>query len=77
MEAEGITPFVANSPLMSFFYHHPKAHKNKEGEFNAEHGVPYLSGVGRLFIKDAITMAGGLVTAADNVKTILVNKKQI
>src|SRR6516162_1965427 len=22
-EAEGIVPFVANSPLMSFFYHHP------------------------------------------------------
>lgn len=34
-EAEGIVPFVANSPLMSFFYNHPeeyKAHKNKEGE---------------------------------------------
>ena len=22
-EAEGIVPFVANSPLLSFFYHHP------------------------------------------------------
>src|SRR5260370_7110561 len=22
-EAEGIVPFVANSPLMNFFYHHP------------------------------------------------------
>ncbi|MFP3594424.1 reactive chlorine resistance membrane protein RclC [Chryseobacterium sp. SIMBA_038] len=34
-EADGIVPFVANSPLMSFFYNHPKeykAHKNKEGE---------------------------------------------
>lgn len=34
-EAEGIVPFVANSPFMSFFYHHPaeyKKHVNKEGE---------------------------------------------
>lgn len=34
-EADGIVPFVANSPLMSFFYNHPdeyKEHKNKEGE---------------------------------------------
>ncbi|TFF35560.1 DUF417 domain-containing protein [Mucilaginibacter psychrotolerans] len=34
-EADGIVPFVANSPAMSFFYHSPdsyKKHMNKEGE---------------------------------------------
>lgn len=34
-EADGIVAFVANSPLMSFFYNNPneyKDHKNKEGE---------------------------------------------
>ncbi|MBS7566861.1 YkgB family protein [Mucilaginibacter sp. Bleaf8] len=34
-EADGIVPFVANSPFMSFFYEHPaeyKQHINKEGE---------------------------------------------
>jgi len=34
-EADGIVPFVANSPLMSFLYNSPdeyKDHKNKEGE---------------------------------------------
>jgi uncharacterized membrane protein YkgB len=35
-EAEGIVPFVANSPFMSFFYQAPageyKQHMNKEGE---------------------------------------------
>jgi uncharacterized membrane protein YkgB len=34
-EDEGIVPFVANSPLMKFFYHHPeeyKQHLNREGE---------------------------------------------
>ncbi len=39
-EAEGIVPFVANSPFMSFFYNKPapeyKEYKLKEGEFNAE-----------------------------------------
>ncbi|MEG0948250.1 MAG: DUF417 family protein [Bacteroidales bacterium] len=39
-EAEGIVPFVANSPFMSFFYNNSapeyKEYKLKEGEFNAE-----------------------------------------
>lgn len=38
-EADGIVPFVANSPLMSFFYNAPKDYKtyqNKEGEFIAQ-----------------------------------------
>src|ERR1700716_3469533 len=33
-EADSITPFVANSPVMSFFYKHPegyKAHLTREG----------------------------------------------
>lgn len=37
-EAEGIVPFVANSPLMSFFYGSPEqyaSHIDKEGAFNA------------------------------------------
>ena len=37
-EAEGIVPFVANSPFMSFFYSKSvpeyKEYKLKEGEFN-------------------------------------------
>ncbi|HVJ54385.1 MAG TPA: DUF417 family protein [Aliidongia sp.] len=34
-EADSITPFVANSPVMSFFHEHPaehKAHLTHEGE---------------------------------------------
>src|SRR4249920_2698364 len=34
-EADSITPFVANSPVMYFFYEHPgdyKAHLTREGE---------------------------------------------
>jgi uncharacterized membrane protein YkgB len=57
-EAEGIVPFVANSPVMSFLYHHPSeyhGHLTPEGEVNAanrqwnvENGtftVSYLLGV--------------------------------
>ena len=29
-EADSITPFVANSPLMSFFYEHPEANTNQK-----------------------------------------------
>ena len=37
-EADSITPFVANSPFLSFFYKHPdqyRAHLTHEGEFNS------------------------------------------
>src|SRR6478609_978349 len=144
-EADGIVPFVANSPAMSFFYADPgnyKAHKNPEGvlvqanrsrhesnrtyEFayglgavivlyglllclhpwlpqaaavgsflvlvmslvtlsflvttpecwvpplgDAQHGFPYLSGAGRLVVKDAIMMGAALVTMADSAKAYL------
>src|ERR1700756_4825761 len=40
-EADGIVPRVANSPLMSFFYHYPapeyRQHMNKEGEVIPAH----------------------------------------
>jgi uncharacterized membrane protein YkgB len=144
-EADGIVPFVANSPTMSFFYADPgnyKAHKNPEGalvpanrtwheanhtyEFayglgsvivlyglllclhpwlpqaaavgsflvfvmsfvtlsflittpecwvpalgDAQHGFPYLSGAGRLVVKDAIMMGAALITMADSAKAYL------
>jgi len=145
-EADSIVPLVANSPLMSFFYHHPapeyQKFMNKEGELNlahrdwhetngtypfaiglgivivsigvlialhpvlpqfaavgsfllilmacttlsflittpeawvpalgdATHGFPYLSGVGRLVVKDAIMLGGAFVTLADSAKAYL------
>jgi len=145
-EADGIVPFVANSPLMSFFLAHEapeyKARMNKEGELisgnrawhesnqtylfayglgtvivayglmlclhpwlpqvaaagsflvfvmsfvtlsflvttpeawvpalgDAHHGFPYLSGRGRLVVKDAIMMGAALVTMADSAKAYL------
>lgn len=144
-EADGIVPFVANSPVMSFFYNHPQEygeHKNKEGEVKkaniqwnknngtytfalglgfaivvigllaflgiwipkiglvgglltfgmslitlsflittpeayvpnlggATYGFPFLSGAGRLVIKDVIMMAAGLVIASESARRII------
>jgi uncharacterized membrane protein YkgB len=145
-EADGIVPFVANSPFMGFFYQAPageyKQHMNREGEVvpanrewhqhngtylfayglgavivaygvmlclhpwlpqvaalgsflvfvmslvtlsflittpecwvpalgGAQHGFPYLSGAGRLVIKDAIMMGAALVTMADSARAYL------
>lgn len=148
-EAEGIVPFVANSPTMNFFYtyHAPdyKKYMHKEGEFipahqrwheanntygfayglgalivsyglllclhpwlpqaaaagsllvflmslvtlsflittpetwvaapgGPNHGFPYLSGAGRLVLKDAIMMGAALVTMADSARAYLKTK---
>src|ERR1700732_2049094 len=145
-EADGIVPLVANSPLMSFFYHFPapeyRHYMNKEGEVipahhqwneengtyplsygwgvvimsiglliaaypvapqvsavgsfllilmacttlsflvttpeawvpalgDAAHGFPYLSGTGRLIVKDAIMFGAAVVTLADSAKAYL------
>ena len=144
-EAEGIIPFVANSPFMNFLLADPEnyqEHTNPEGALvpenrawheqngtyvfalglgsvivlyglmlcvhpwlpqvaavgsflvvimsvvtlsflittpecwvpalgDAQHGFPYLSGTGRLVVKDAIMMGAALVTMADSAKSCL------
>jgi uncharacterized membrane protein YkgB len=68
-EAEGIVPFVANSPFMSFFYGRPapeyRQHMNREGEVvpanrawhESNHTCPFACGLG------AIIVAYGLMIA--------------
>lgn len=150
-EAHGIIPFVANSPVMSFFlkYDAPdyKKHMNKEGELKPEnvawheanhtyefsyglgfvivmiglliatypvwpgisafgsflcfgmslvtlsflittpetwvqplgdvhHGFPYLSGAGRLVIKDVIMLGASVATMAQAVRKYLYHKEK-
>ncbi|MHC2086435.1 reactive chlorine resistance membrane protein RclC [Methylobacterium sp. CM6244] len=144
-EADSITPFVANSPVLSFFYAHPDQyaqHLTHEGELkpverawqtenrtyafswglgtveliigaliltgfvsrrlglagavlafltplvtlsflvttpeawvpalgDAQHGFPYLSGAGRLVLKDVMLMAGAWLVIADSARAIL------
>jgi reactive chlorine resistance protein C len=144
-EADSITPFVANNPVMSLFYKHPDQyarHLTREGELkpterawqtandtygfsrglgtvelmigfltlvglvsrrwglagaalafltpfvtlsflvttpeawvpalgDAQHGFPYLSGGGRLVIKDVALMAGAWLVLADSARAVL------
>lgn len=148
-EADSITPFVANSPLMSYFYNHPedyKKHLTHEGQLvpeqrawqvsnntyglskglgtvelliavlvlsypvsrwtglaggvlsfltplvtlsflittpeawvsalgDAQHGFPYLSGAGRLVLKDTMMLAGAWVISVDAAKEILRSRR--
>jgi len=147
-EADSITPFVANSPVMSFFYEHPeqyKAHLTHEGQLDpvqrqwqtynhtyafsdglgaveiligllvlsyafsrrigmvgsvlafltplvtlsflittpeawvsnlgdGDFGFPYLSGGGRLVLKDVLMLAGAVVMIADSARQLLQEK---
>jgi uncharacterized membrane protein YkgB len=147
-EADGIVPFVANSPFMSFFYNHPdnyKKYTNKEGELDTENhrwhsenntygfskalgiflitlavlvalhkvapipsmigsvlvamvtigtlsflittpeswvphindeqwGFPYLSGRGRLVIKDIVILGASIITMSESAKLYLSRK---
>jgi uncharacterized membrane protein YkgB len=147
-EADSITPFVANSPVMSFFYKDPAAYKphfTHEGELNvakrewqvqnrtysfsrglgtveliigfltlaglvsarvglvgavlafctpsvtlsflvttpeawvpalgdAQHGFPYLSGAGRLVLKDVALLAGAWLVIADTARVLLARR---
>jgi reactive chlorine resistance protein C len=68
-EADGIVPLVANSPMMSFFYHHPapeyRTHMNKEGELNVAHRqwnetngtYPFSYGLGIVIVSLGILIA--------------------
>src|SRR3954471_20544013 len=67
-EDEGIVPFVANSPLMSFFYADPahyKAHMNREGELvpanrawhEANGTYPFAHGLGSVIVLYGVMIA--------------------
>jgi uncharacterized membrane protein YkgB len=149
-EADGIVPFIANSPFMSFFYTHPAEYKkymNKEGELiaanhewnktnntygfadglglalvvlavlialyrvvplasmvasilifimtlgtlsflittpeswvphltDSEWGFPYLSGRGRLVIKDLVILGGAIITMSETATLYLQRKNE-
>ena len=67
-EADGIVPFVGNSPFMSFFYKHPHgyaSHTNKEGELipanrnwhNDNNTYQFATGLGIFLVAIAILLA--------------------
>src|ERR1700676_5630877 len=61
--------FVMSFVTLSFLITTPECWVPPLGD--AQHGFPYLSGVGRLVVKDAIMMGAALVTMADSAKAYL------
>ena len=69
----GLLTFGMSIVTLSFLITTPEVYvPNLGGDLpTPQHGFPYLSGAGRLVIKDIIMMAGGLLVAANSAKAIL------
>lgn len=74
----GLLTFGMSLVTLSFLATTPEAWvPNLGGDFpTPQHGFPYLSGVGRLVIKDVIMMAGGLVAASEAARRVLLGMKK-
>jgi uncharacterized membrane protein YkgB len=60
-----LTPFVT----LSFLVTTPEAWVPAIGD--AQHGFPYLSGAGRLVVKDVMLLAGGWLIMTDSARSLL------
>ncbi|PUB30709.1 putative membrane protein YkgB [Elizabethkingia sp. YR214] len=71
--AGGILTFLMSLVTLSFLITTPEVYvPNLGGDFSTpQYGFPYLSGAGRLVLKDIIMMAAGLVMASESAKQLL------
>lgn len=69
----GILTFVMSLVTLSFLITTPEVYvPDLGGDFpTPHHGFPYLSGAGRLVLKDVIMMGAGWVCAADGARRLL------
>lgn len=69
----GLLTFGMSLVTLSFLITTPEVYvPNLGGDFpTPQHGFPYLSGAGRLVLKDVIMMAAGLICASDCAKRLL------
>ncbi|MDO5607448.1 MAG: DUF417 family protein [Capnocytophaga sp.] len=69
----GLLTFGMSIVTLSFLITTPEVYvPNLGGDMPTPHyGFPYLSGAGRLVLKDIIMMAGGLIVASDAAQRIL------
>lgn len=72
----GLLTFGMSIVTLSFLITTPEVYvPNLGGDFpTPQHGFPYLSGAGRLVLKDIIMLAAGLVCASDSAKKIISNR---
>lgn len=73
----GLLTFGMSLVTLSFLLTTPEVYvPNLGGDFpTPQHGFPYLSGAGRLVLKDIIMLAGGLICASESAKRILAISK--
>lgn len=69
----GLLTFGMSIVTLSFLITTPEVYvPNLGGDMpTPKHGFPYLSGAGRLVLKDIIMMAGGLIAASDSARRLL------
>lgn len=69
----GALTFLMSLVTLSFLITTPEVYvPNLGGDYSTpEYGFPYLSGAGRLVLKDIIMMAGGLVLFSDSLKKLV------
>ncbi|MDQ6480066.1 DUF417 family protein [Dyadobacter sp. LHD-138] len=69
----GLLTFGMSLVTLSFLITTPEVYvPNLGGDFpTPRYGFPYLSGAGRLVIKDVIMMVAGLICASENAKRLL------
>lgn len=74
--AGGLLTFLMSVVTLSFLVTTPEVYvPDLGGDFpTPNHGFPYLSGAGRLVLKDVIMLAAGLIVASDAARRML--KKQ-
>lgn len=74
----GILTFGMSLVTLSFLITTPEVYvPNLGGDFPTEHfGFPFLSGAGRLVLKDVIMMIGGLICASESAQRLLQNKSR-
>ncbi|BAP32188.1 inner membrane protein YkgB [Chryseobacterium sp. StRB126] len=75
----GVLTALMSLVTLSFLVTTPEVYvPNLGGDYpTPQYGFPYLSGVGRLVVKDIIMMAGGLVLFSDNLKKVLKPSAQV
>lgn len=73
----GMLTFGMSLVTLTFLITTPEVYvPNLGGDFpTPQFGFPYLSGAGRLVIKDVIMMATGLICASDSAKKLLAQTK--
>lgn len=69
----GIATIIMSIVTLSFLITTPEVYvPDLGGDFpTPQHGFPYLSGAGRLVLKDIIMMGAGFIIASDSAKRIL------